>query len=63
MKQYPEILTQITRTDKGNITVALNNKKYIIQMENILSDGFTYEVVNYDPLKKIISSLTSIISE
>jgi len=31
-------------------------------MENILSDGSTYEVVSYDPLKKIISSLTSIIS-
>jgi len=27
-------------------------------MEGILSDGSTYEVVNYDPLKKIISFLT-----
>jgi len=59
MKQHPEILT---RADKGNITVALNNKKYITQMEDILSDGFTYELVNYDPLKKVISSITSIIS-
>jgi len=59
MKQHPEVL--VTRADKGSITVMLNNKKYITQMEDMLSDDSTYEVVNYDPLKKIINSLTSII--
>jgi len=60
MKQYPDVL--ITRADKRNIIVALNKNKYITQMEDILSEGSTYEVINYDPLKKIINSLTSIIS-
>jgi len=60
MKKHPKIL--ITRADKGNITVALNNKKYRTQIKDILSDNSTCEVVNYDPLKKIINSLTSIIS-
>jgi len=58
MKQNPEVL--VTRADKGSITVALNNKKYIIH--TMLSDSSTYEVVNYDPLKKIINSLTTMIS-
>jgi len=60
MPQHPEIL--IARIDKGNIIVALNKQKYIAQMEGILSDSTTYEIVNYDPLKKIISFLTSISS-
>jgi len=45
LKQHPEVL--VTRADKGNITVALNNKKYITQIEDMLSDGSTYEVVKY----------------
>jgi len=60
IKQHPEIL--VTRADKGNVTVALNYKKYLTQMEDILSDKSTYEVVNYDPSKKIINSLVTIIS-
>jgi len=42
--------------------MVLNKQKYITQMEVILSDSSTYEVVRYDPLKKIINFLTSIIS-
>jgi len=60
IKQHPEIL--VTRADKGNVTVALNNRKYITQMENMLSDNYTYEVVSYDPLKKTINFLAAIIS-
>jgi len=40
---------------KGSITIALNYNKYITQIEDMLSDGSTYEVVKYDPLKKIIN--------
>jgi len=60
LKQHPEVL--VTRADKGNITVALNYNKYITQMEDMLSDISTYEVINYDPLKKMMNSITSIIS-
>jgi len=51
IKQHPEVL--VTRADKGSVTVALDNKKYLTQMEEMLSDNSTYEVVNYDPIKKI----------
>jgi len=60
LKQHSDML--VTRADKGNITVAFNYKKYIAQMEDMLSDRSTYEVINYNPLKKMINSLTSIIS-
>jgi len=60
LKKHPELL--VTRADKGSITVALNKNKYIAQMEDMLSDSSTYEVINYDPTKKIINSLNSIIS-
>jgi len=41
---------------------ALNKAKYVTQMENMLSDKSTYEVISYDPLKKTINSLATIIS-
>jgi len=60
LKKHPEIL--VTRADKGNVTVALNYKEYFSKMEELLSDKTTYEVINHDPLKRMINSLVSIIS-
>jgi len=60
VRRHPEIL--ITRADKGNNTVSLNKNEYLTQMNNILSDETTYEIMNHDPLKKIINFLTSILA-
>jgi len=59
-KSHPNIL--FTRADKGNTTVALNKNKYCSQMETMLHDKDTYEVVKNDPSKKLISMLISLIS-
>jgi len=59
-KLHPDIL--FTRADKGNTTVALNKNEYLSQMMS-LNDKDTYTVVNNDPTKKVISKLTSLISE
>jgi len=47
LKKHPEVL--VTRADKGSTTVALNKNKYITQMEDMLADRSTYEVVYHDP--------------
>jgi len=60
IKRHSEIL--ITRVDKGNNTVALNKTEYLTKMNNILYDETTYEIINHDPLKKIIKLLTSILA-
>ncbi|KYN12431.1 hypothetical protein ALC57_15398, partial [Trachymyrmex cornetzi] len=58
VKEHPEVL--FSKADKGNVTVALNKVDYINKMENMLSDNNTYEVINKDPTRKIISDLRNI---
>jgi len=60
IKSHPNIL--FTRADKGNTTVALDRNKYCSQMETLLHNKDTYEIVKNDPSKKLISSLISLIS-
>jgi len=60
IKSHPNIL--FTKADKGNTTVALDRNKYCSQMETLLHNKDTYEIVKNDPPKKVISVLISLIS-
>jgi len=42
VKEHPEVF--FIRTDKGNVTVALNKSQYIEKMGSMLSDKNTYEI-------------------
>src|SRR5436190_9657229 len=51
-----------TRADKGNVTVALDKDKYVQEMNKLLSDNNTYNIVKKDPLRKISSSLKELLT-
>jgi len=52
IKNNPEENIIFIRTDKGNITVALEKTEYLNKIEEILNDTETYEKINKDPTKK-----------
>ena len=46
-----------TRTDKGNIVVALDKHEYIQKMELLFADSNTYKNLRRNPINKIITEL------
>lgn len=52
----------LTRSDKGNVTVALDRDVYIAKIEEILDDTETYKVIARDPTNKLINNLKDILS-
>jgi len=60
VKENPDIL--FTRADKGNATVAMDLSHYKNSMNDILSDPNTYIVIKKDPIKKLFSSMKSLLS-
>jgi len=52
----------VTRADKGNVTVALDRDKYILEIEKLLKDE-TYVVVNKNPINRLISSLRALLTK
>ncbi|KAL6418761.1 hypothetical protein ACFW04_011799 [Cataglyphis niger] len=53
--KHPDLL--ITRSDKGNTTVALDKSEYIHKMELLLNDKNTYSIVNRDSVRRITNDL------
>ena len=47
----------ITKADKSNTTVAIDKKKYISEVQLILSDENTYQVYKYETGNDIYVSL------
>jgi len=60
-RKNPEII--FTRTDKGNITVALNKNDYFKKMELLLEDTNTYSLIKKDPSNFIEKKLNGIIKK
>ncbi|EFN68675.1 hypothetical protein EAG_08791, partial [Camponotus floridanus] len=52
----------ISRSDKGNVTVALDRDFYIAKIEEMLDDTTTYSVIAKDPTNKLINHLRDILS-
>jgi len=52
-----------TRTDKGNITVAMEKTIYINRVEELLKDGNTYMVINRNPIKFIELNLNNVLKK
>ena len=50
-----------TRADKGNMTVALNSQMYISRVNEMLQDVDTYEVVERDPTRRMITGLRTLL--
>ncbi|KYQ48744.1 hypothetical protein ALC60_12250, partial [Trachymyrmex zeteki] len=61
INDHPNIL--IRNTDKGNATVVLDKDVYVSKMEEILSDTNTYQLINKDPIKKLIQDLRVLLVE
>jgi len=55
IKEHSEIL--ITRTDKDNVTVAMHKEDYSSKMTEILARPVPYQIVDYNPTKKLFSEL------
>jgi len=58
VKDHPDVL--FTRSDKGNVTIAINRSEYDLKMEEMLSDTNTYVKINKDPTKKLTNLLSFI---
>lgn len=50
------------RADKGNVTVAIDRRKYIDKMNDLLSHSTTYELLDNNPVKKLTSQLRDILT-
>jgi len=46
-----------TRADKGNVTVALDRQVYISRVNEMLQNVDTYEAVERDPMRRMITGL------
>jgi len=58
IKNNPNII--YTKTDKGNITVALNKTDYVNKIEDMLSDKSTLQIhaqIDKDPIKKLTGEI------
>ncbi|XP_071642143.1 uncharacterized protein [Temnothorax longispinosus] len=53
----------LTRADKGNVTVALDKNKYINEIESLLGDRETYQVINVDPTNKLTAYARKILTK
>lgn len=61
LKENPNLI--VTRADKGNVTVALDRDKYILEIEKLLKDEETYVVVNKNLINRLISSLRALLTK
>jgi len=52
-----------TRTNKGNITIALEKTEYVNTIEQLLNDTETYDKINKDPTKKLTSEIREILTK
>lgn len=59
MKLNPTIL--FTRADKGNVTVAIDIDSYMDKMLQHFNDRTTYQIVDHDPTRKLITDLRTIL--
>jgi len=59
IKNNPDVI--FTRTDKGNVTVALDRNDYNSKITNMLDDINTYTKINKDPINKMISNLRKLL--
>ena len=50
-----------TRADKGNVTVALDSQVYISRVNEMLQDVDTYETVERDPTRRMITGLRALL--
>jgi len=51
IKNQPNLI--LTRADKGNVTVALDENEYILKIESMLQDQETYINIKNNPMNKI----------
>ena len=57
-KDNPEIF--ITKADKGNVTVVMNNTEYIEKVETAFSDRKYYTVIKKSPLRILQNKIKSL---
>ena len=50
-----------TRADKGNVTVALDRQVYISRVNEMLQNVDTYEAVERDPMRRMITGLCALL--
>ena len=60
-KDNPEIF--ITKADKGNVTVVMNNTEYIEKVETAFSDRKYYTVIKKSPLRILQNKIKSLIKD
>jgi len=54
IKENSKIL--FIRTDKGNVTIAIDQDEYKQKMRKMLGNISTYTVINRDPIRKLTES-------
>jgi len=60
LNDNPELI--LTKADKGNITVALNKKEYMKDINEMLKDTNTYSKLTKNPLNKLTSSVRELLA-
>jgi len=53
--------TIFTKTDKGNITVTMDKKRYVNEINDLLKDVNTYMMVKKNPIKSIERELNNLL--
>lgn len=61
IRDNPDII--LTKADKGNITVAVEQDVYVSKVKDILKDTSTYTVVSKNPIKKLERDLISLLKQ
>ncbi|XP_072766477.1 uncharacterized protein [Anoplolepis gracilipes] len=51
----------VTKADKGQSTVVMNKTDYLLKMESLLSDEFTYKKINKNPTKPLMNKINSLL--
>lgn len=51
----------VTRADKGQVTVIMNNDKYLHQMSELLNDSSTYKIIKKDPIKNMSQKVNDLV--
>ncbi|XP_046737556.1 uncharacterized protein LOC124406248 [Diprion similis] len=60
LKQHNDLI--VTKADKGNVTVIMNQNDYTDKSNNVLYDKDTYQTLNKDPTKKIEKQINDTIN-
>lgn len=59
LKDHPDLI--VTKSDKGNVTVAMNKEDYIEKSNLLLNDIETYKLINKDPTTSVETSCNKLI--